>query len=83
MKFDVLSVREPVWANAQHTAIDCRLHISAYSEELPFTASPNDVEEHGREIFRKCMIGEFGEILPYITPRYTENHWSRRTLGAG
>jgi hypothetical protein len=80
MKFDILSVREPVWANAQHTAIDCRLRTSAYSEELPFTASPNDVEEHGREIFGRCMIGEFGEIQPYITPRYTENHDTSVTL---
>lgn len=80
MKFDILSVREPVWANAQHTAINCRLRTSVFSGELPFTASPNDVEEHGREIFSRCIIGEFGEIQPYITPRYTENHDASVTL---
>lgn len=80
MKFDILSVREPVWANAQHTEINCRLRTSAYSDELPFTASPNDVEEHGREIFSRCMIGEFGEIQPYVAPRYKQNHDTSVTL---
>lgn len=29
---------------------------------LPFTASPNDTEPHGRELFERAEAGEFGPI---------------------
>lgn len=73
MKIEILSVRDPFWADAQHTSINCKLRISAFSEELPFTANPNDIEAHGREIFCRCVNGEFGEIQAYSRPRQTEN----------
>jgi len=31
---------------------------------VPFTATPYDTEAHGREIFARCLAGEFGEIAP-------------------
>lgn len=80
MEFDIISVREPVWADAEHSAIDCRLRTSAYSEELPFTASPSDPEPHGREVFRRCVSGEFGEIQPYAASRHIEDHGTSVTL---
>jgi len=33
---------------------------------IPFTASPNDVEEHGRAIYQACLDGTFGAIAAYI-----------------
>jgi hypothetical protein len=80
MNIEIISVRDPVWSNVTNTQIDCRIRTSAYSEELPFTASPNDPEAHGREIFRRCVSGEFGEILPYITPRHRANNDTSTTL---
>ena len=74
MKIDILSVREPVWANAQQTLINCWVRTTAWSEELPFTADPNDDREHGSEIFRMCVDGEFGEISPYIVSEQTKNY---------
>lgn len=65
MKIEVISVSDPVWSNEQCTQINCRVRTSAYSEELPFTASPNDPEAHGRKIFRRCVSGDYGEIQPY------------------
>ena len=29
---------------------------------IPFTADANDVEEHGREIYRRADAGEYGTI---------------------
>ncbi|WP_392338310.1 DUF4145 domain-containing protein [Loktanella salsilacus] len=80
MNIDIISVRDPVWSNARNTQIDCTIRTSAYSEELPFTASPNDPEAHGREIFSRCVSGEFGEIRPYIPPRHTEHDDTRMDL---
>ena len=65
MHFEILSVRDPVWSDAENTRIDCKVWVSAYSEELPFTASPNDTVDHGREIFRRCLSGEFGKVRPF------------------
>lgn len=35
---------------------------------IPFTASPNDCEEHGRELFTQAKAGEFGEVAAYVEP---------------
>lgn len=33
--------------------------------ELPFTASPNDTEIHGRELYEDLVKGKYGNILPF------------------
>ena len=35
---------------------------------IPFTASPDDVEEYGRLIYEKAVAGEYGEVQPYVAP---------------
>lgn len=35
---------------------------------IPFTASPNDPEKHGRDIYTKAEAGEFGPVAPYVEP---------------
>ena len=35
---------------------------------MPFTASPDDTESHGQEIFAAAVAGEFGEVAPYAAP---------------
>lgn len=32
---------------------------------IPFTASADDPESHGRELYSKAIAGEFGTIAPY------------------
>lgn len=34
----------------------------------PFTASPEDSELHGREIFAKAIAGDFGVVKPFVEP---------------
>jgi len=61
--------KEPVWANAEHTMIDLTIKWVEIGEELPFTASPDDCEEHGRAIFAAAVAGEYGavaEFVPYV-----------------
>ncbi|MDF1599365.1 hypothetical protein PZ895_06180 [Mesorhizobium sp. YIM 152430] len=59
------SVRSPQWADAAHTVIDCFVKFEQLKVEVPFTANPNDVESHGREIFARCAAGDFGQVAPY------------------
>lgn len=63
----IKNVRNPQWANAEHTVINVVLDTDAYGE-IPFSASPDDVETHGREIFADAVAGKFGPIAEYIPP---------------
>jgi hypothetical protein len=60
--------KNPVWANAEHTMIDLAIKWDGINEEYPFTASPTDVEAHGRAIFEAAVAGQFGEVAEYIAP---------------
>lgn len=60
------SLTSPVWANEEHTMIDCVITTSQLgAEELPFTASPSDPEAHGRQIFADLVAGKYGPIADY------------------
>ena len=69
MKVIFTSVTNPQWVNAEHTLIDCLITTSQFGAQvLPFTADPNDVEEHGRALFAAIQAGEHGPIAEYIPP---------------
>lgn len=55
------------WANAEQTAINCEINHPDYGW-IPFTASPNDPEEHGRNIHAACLSGEHGPVAAYESP---------------
>ena len=36
--------------------------------EIPFCASPADLEPHGRDLYARAITGEFGPIAAYVAP---------------
>ena len=69
MNSELTSLVFPCWANAEHTLIDCEITTSQFGDEvLPFTASPNDVEPHGRAIYADIVAGKYGPIAEYVPP---------------
>jgi hypothetical protein len=62
------SANHPRWANAAHTAIDLNVKLDGMADELPFTASATDTEEHGREIYAAAAAGAFGAVAAYVAP---------------
>lgn len=73
MQSILTSLANPCWANTENTAIDCEITTSQFGNELlPFTASQNDVEAHGRAIFADIVAGNYGPIAEYITPSNPE-----------
>lgn len=62
-----MDAKNPKWANAAHTIIDMAVVHEVYGE-IPFSASPDDVEPHGRELFQRAVGGEFGPIADYAAP---------------
>jgi len=56
--------------NPKHTAsgmIDMEIDHPTYGW-IPFAASSNDSEAHGRELYARAMAGEFGAIEVYVKP---------------
>jgi hypothetical protein len=63
---EVESIRNPVYSSSDQQSIDCIVKFSSLDFEVPFTASPTDVEEHGRKIYEQIISGAAGEIQPYV-----------------
>lgn len=67
----LIDAKNPKWVNAEHTLIDVEAKFEHYPEEwgyLSFLANPNDVEAHGRDLYQRCVNGEFGTIAEYVAP---------------
>ena len=67
----LIDARNPKWGNAEHTLIDVEAKWEHYPEEwgyLLFLANPNDIEAHGRDLYNRCVNGEFGTIAEYVAP---------------
>ena len=73
----LIDAKNPVWANEDKTVIwlDCKFsHYESIgmienNGYYGFTADPNDVEEHGRQIFEKAKAGEYGKVGEYVAPK--------------
>lgn len=65
LKFSKAS--QPSWVDVAQTGISLRVTFEGLGE-LPFTATPDDGEAHGREIFQRAVAGEFGDIAPHEPP---------------
>lgn len=51
-------------------SIDLTYNHPAYGP-IPFTASPDDSEPLGRDLYARAVAGEFGPIAPYVAPTPT------------
>ncbi|OPX57077.1 hypothetical protein SAMN02745127_02061 [Oceanospirillum multiglobuliferum] len=63
----ITGIKNAEFANAAQTAINCEIQISS-GGWLPFTASYNDSEQHGRDVF--TAIIESGSVADYVEPEF-------------
>ena len=62
-------VLNPVWANLEHTAINCEVDFDDLREStVPFTAVAVGDYEHSHQIFAECVEGNYGDIAEYVAP---------------
>lgn len=65
----ITNIKNPRFSSISTIDVDITLN----GEVMPFTASPNDVEEYGRTIYASALNGDYGVIADYvpivITPR--------------
>jgi hypothetical protein len=59
-------VKDLRWADEAKSMVLCTVSFEDLPAPVPFTASPDDVEAHGVEIFQRCTAGDFGAIGDYV-----------------
>ena len=59
----IIEAKNPVYTQS---GINVEVLFGEIGEWLCFHASPDDAEEHGRELYRRALAGEFGTVEPYI-----------------
>lgn len=66
------AVTTPKYTNAEGTRIEATVvfdHLlGAYPNGVTFCAAVDDCEPHGREIFSRCVAGDFGPVAQYAPP---------------
>lgn len=64
------SVTNPIWADAEHSAINCIVDFTADGVgTVPFTANPLDTSNpSSKQIFDECVAGDYGMIAEYVPP---------------
>ena len=60
--------KDPVYLNAEGTAIRLIVKWEEFTEEMPFGAASYDDEPWGVDLYNRAIAGEFGEIAPYVPP---------------
>ncbi len=62
---NIITAHSPAWQNPEHTAILLTVEFEG-AGELPFSATPDDTESHGRELYARALAGEFGAVAEYV-----------------
>lgn len=61
--------KNPAYALEDQSAIFLNVKFVEFNEEMPFSATNYDPEEHGRDLYIRAKAGEFGEVAPYVAPK--------------
>ncbi|EDU9185956.1 DUF4376 domain-containing protein [Salmonella enterica subsp. enterica] len=54
--------------------INCLVHFENFDDFIPFTASPDDPEAHGRQLYADLKAGKYGPVTPFtVTPEMIQS----------
>src|SRR5690625_665490 len=73
MRQQMYECKNPQYAAPDNSLIDLELNHPEFGW-IPFTASPDDTEQHGRDIYAAAISGEYGPIAPYVEPDPEPHH---------
>jgi hypothetical protein len=62
------NVKNPKWANQEHTLIDCEVDFDDLDDVfVTFTANPLDTgNPSSKQIFDECVAGDYGVVAEYV-----------------
>jgi hypothetical protein len=64
---NIVSARDPRYSNALCSTVDIVVVTEEWGE-IEFTADAEDAEEHGKALYDRIAVGEFGPVAPYVAP---------------
>jgi hypothetical protein len=66
--FNIESVSNLEWCDAEQTSFRCMVKYAEFSEVLPVGVNGTDPYSHIQELWNKGRAGVYGPIAPYIPP---------------
>lgn len=66
--FTLENAKNPIYNNAEGTAILLTIKWEEFVEEMPFSATVWDPEPWGIDLYNRAKAGEFGPIAPFVAP---------------
>ncbi|AXC64657.1 hypothetical protein DOE63_02755 [Salmonella enterica subsp. diarizonae serovar 59:z10:-] len=58
----------------ENSFINALVHFEGFADFIPFTASPGDPEEHGRQLYADLKAGKYGPVTPFtVTPEMIQS----------
>ena len=71
---NIIEAKNPKYIAADKKIIQLEVKFEEIQDMgfLPFGATEDDVEAHGRELYRQALSGEFGEIEEFVRDLETE-----------
>lgn len=71
---NIIEAKNPKYIAADKKIIQLKVKFEELQDMgfLPFGATEDDVEAHGRELYRRALSGEFGEIEEFVRDLETE-----------
>ncbi|ECI3332262.1 DUF4376 domain-containing protein [Salmonella enterica subsp. diarizonae] len=67
-----LAVKEGTYTESG--MIGVMVHFEGFNDFIPFTASPDDTEEHGRQLYADLKAGKYGPVTPFsVTPEMIQS----------
>ncbi|AXD71823.1 DUF4376 domain-containing protein [Salmonella enterica] len=61
-------------AYTENGLINCLVRFEGFTDFIPFTASPDDTEEHGRQLYADLKAGKYGPVTPFsVTPEMIQS----------
>ncbi|EAO9321200.1 DUF4376 domain-containing protein [Salmonella enterica] len=64
---NIISARNGVYT--ENGNINSEVHFEGFDDFIPFTASPDDPEAHGRQLYANLKAGKYGPVAPFtVTP---------------
>lgn len=66
INYTYTTVSNPRYVNEERTLIDLDVNFDHLPEEsVSFTADPNDIYPHSKELFDRAVAGDFGAVADY------------------
>ena len=64
----VISATNPQYSTSDKKIVSLLVQFAEFSQAVPFGATADDVEEHGRILYQNAINGEYGVVADYTPP---------------